>query len=338
MQRISTLASLIIFMLILNWLTYTYEDESMPREINPGGNGGQQLPADPDYYKQQYIFPNRSGMESPPDITENNKNDCAANGCTENKQADGGENREEQKEMDKPAENILPDPDCASSYDPLNNCSNDHKNEFSHDGNDDGYHFLIVGRKSDCSKITLAMLVTLNPETDAHITALSPAVMVRINGHSRPLENALMQGTGFGELTRALEEKTGLQPRFYMDLNLDGFVEMIDMLGGVNYRASNRVSSQVSFLQAGLNQVNGQEALSFLQSEQIGTVSKEAFLINMLTAAGNVENTSLGLSLLWTGYHNIKTDLSIKDLLQLRKVTQGISPNRVSLKEVYPVD
>jgi hypothetical protein len=36
------------------------------------------------------------------------------------------------------------------------------------------------------------------------------------------------------------------------------------------------------------------------------------------------------------GYHNLKTDLSLRDLLEVRKVTQGIAPTDVIFTEIAP--
>jgi hypothetical protein len=53
-------------------------------------------------------------------------------------------------------------------------------------------------------------------------------------------------------------------------------------------------------------------------------------------AASEVDNTRLGVRLLWLGFRNIKTNLTLADLIKVRSIAQGISAYRVRLVEIGP--
>lgn len=193
-------------------------------------------------------------------------------------------------------------------------------------------HFLLIGRSWEETAAKVLMMVTLVPGQCARITALDPAAIIIHDNISCPI-GELPEQHGRDRLYQAVTSLTGLTPQFYIDLNLNGLVEMIDLLkkrdGEGGPSRSGAVSTPEWFF-------DGNEMLQLLSDAGAPAEAKEKALVQLLLAACEIQFTPLGLKLLWIGYHNLKTDLSLEDLLEIRKVTQGIAPTDVSLIEVVP--
>lgn len=194
-------------------------------------------------------------------------------------------------------------------------------------------HFLLTGRWWEDEAAEVIMMVTLVPEKCARIAALDPETGVQLEEKTCPIGELLKRGGSRDQLFLAVNSLTGLTPRFYIDLNLHGFVEMVNLLakegpGGVS--PDSRAASQSK------SRFEGKELLQLLNDASISTAAKEKSLIELLLAACEIQFTPLGLKLLWMGYHNLKTDLSLRDLLEVRKVTQGIAPTDVIFTEIAP--
>ncbi len=194
-------------------------------------------------------------------------------------------------------------------------------------------HFLLIGRWWNDPAAEVLMMVTLVPGGCARLTVLDPAAGVELKAKPCPIGELLERGGSRDQLYLAVTSLTGLTPQFYIDLNLYGFVEMIGLLQKDGHDGASSGRRAASPPKTGFD---GNEVLLLLNDASAPTAAKEEMLIELLLAACEIQFTKLGLKLLWMGYHNLKTDLSLKDLLEVRKVTQGISPADVSLMEISP--
>lgn len=190
-------------------------------------------------------------------------------------------------------------------------------------------HFLLIGRWWEDPTPGVLMMVTLVPGGYARLIAIDPSTGVESGGKPTPIGGLLRQGGDL--LSPAVTSLTGLRPQFYIDLNLHGFTEMVDLLpkngDGLPHRNGTSPSG---------SRYDGKEMLLLLGDTAATTAAKEEALVKLLRAACEIQFTKLGLKLLWMGYHNLETDLSLKDLLEVRKVTQGIAPTDVILVEIAP--
>lgn len=196
-------------------------------------------------------------------------------------------------------------------------------------------HFLLIGRWWEEPSAEVLMMVTLIPGSRARLTAVDPAIEVTLGNRSCQIGKLSAPGSDYGQLYRAITGLTGLAPQFYIDLNLHGFIKIIDLLQKTGLdNASSCNTGTVPPGYAQLAQTNGDKALLLLNDFTAQTAVKEELLIGYLLIAREIQFTKPGLELLWMGYHNLKTNLTLSDLLQIRKVTQGISPTDVSLTEI----
>ena len=194
-------------------------------------------------------------------------------------------------------------------------------------------HFLLIGRWWKIPAAEVLMIVTLVPERCAFLTAMDPSVEVKTGGNTRPIGELLDSEDSRKELYRALASLTGLKPQFYIDLNLHGFVEMLDLLQRESRSAGASRRGKAIKLNIDLE---GEEVLKLMSDPATPTAKKEKILLELLLAACKIQFTKSGLELLWIGFHNLKTDLSLQDLLEVRKVTQEISPFDINLTEILP--
>ncbi|MGI6600535.1 MAG: hypothetical protein ACOX3N_01690 [Dethiobacteria bacterium] len=195
-------------------------------------------------------------------------------------------------------------------------------------------HFLLIGRWWKNPSAEILMVVSLIPESCARLTAVDPAIEVAFEDRHCPIGELLAQDAGHDCLYRAITEISGLEPQFYIDLNLHGFIEMIDLLQkeGPQAVSSHNIEPEYIKIAGG----SGDDLLSFLIDFTAPPDAKEELLIGYLLMASKLQSTGTGLKLLWIGYQNLKTDLSLSDLIQVRNVTGGISPLEVSLTVITP--
>lgn len=305
MLRISYFVTLILFILVVSWPCSSLQQELSPLKTEDPGE--QSLYTTPPPHLMERTFPQQNkASESSPEILPP-VNDKAIKEIP-SVQKNG---------KDIPQEEFCPEP-FLDEFLPLRT--------------QDAIHFLLLGRKTDSPRVKMAMIVSLIPGTHARITAFAPGTTISLNGEKRTLSDILNRN-GYNGLCRAMEDATGLRMHFYVELDLDGFTEMVDILGGVDYDVSEATARKHGAYNPGLQQFDGDAALSFLKDDRITAGAKETFLVKMLIAARDINNTRRGISLLWKGYHSIKTDLSLSDLLEVRKITQKIHPTRVSYRE-----
>lgn len=296
MQRLSALITLLLFMFILSWVGLVFQEKPLP--LREGAGGGDRSGLDPQGSGQEppgrLFLPGRQA-ETP---VEDNQVEIAP---------------EEFPLKDDESEPLpFPAPGEESGALPAV---------------DSAVHFLLLGRKGEEINSALLMVVSLIPGRCARLTVIDPGLTSGAEGGDTLSIGQINPRNGdSSRLYRAVEQVSGLAPQFYIELNLDGFKEMVDLLGGVETGLSG----------SGKARLNGAETLALLTGERLHTGEKEKLIIDLLVAARDVENTRLGLKLLWTGYKNIRTDLTLADLIQLRRVSHTISPFRVSLREITP--
>lgn len=191
-------------------------------------------------------------------------------------------------------------------------------------------HFLLIGRWWKEATTEVLMTVTLVPESCARLTALDPSIEVELGHTTCPVGALLEPGEDREQLYAAVRSLTGVKPQFYIDLNMHGFIQMLDLL---QKESRGKGGGKTKKTKA---HFNGDEVLKVMNDPATPTGVKEKILLELLLAACRIQFTGPGLELLWIGYHNMKTDLNLGDLLEVRKITQDISPHEVSLTEITP--
>ena len=190
-------------------------------------------------------------------------------------------------------------------------------------GGEEKFHFLLIGRHPEEVVPAILMVVTLVPESCSSLLSLDPATLFAPAGRA-----SLFTEAPSGRLLSAETGRlTGRNISFYLELNLDGFVTMVDLIGGSpEHPEAARNRGEI---------LPGKILLQRLTENRPGikTGEKQELITALLETARDLEGSSLGLKLLLTGYRSLQTDMTLSDLLQLRAVTQKIRPDRVYLEE-----
>ncbi len=322
MQRFSSLAALLLFIVIFNLVAQSFQQDIPPfRSKNNGGISH----SDP-LQGQQLALPERL------DLPHRKK-------------------EEHSRDEEEPADNNEPEVVLESNVNghaPILEEENYFEDEITLNIPDsktkspkaaeleDAVHFLLISRHWDSKEIDYVMVVTLAPHSHAHLTAVDPEISVlQTGGDHYPLKKMLSRGGTYAALVQSVEDITGLSSRFYIDLNMKGFFTLVDMLISSDNHSSDALGQASDTLEPALPSLSGTGIMDYLTNSELDTEEKEALVIMLLITARDVQYTKLGAQLLWTGYRNIRTDLGLNDLLEIRRVTQQISPKKVRLQEIY---
>lgn len=305
MQRFSTLLTLVLFMFILSWVAQAFQQDLPPLRLAPRHEALdlEQPQSEPEQLPDRIILPYRNGNE-----------------------------RTSPETPPQPLAPQKPASDQSTPMDPLPVI----EPEISLSSSEPGkiIHFLLLGRAWDCKTVEFFMIITLLRGSHSILTAVDPAIEYDFNGLAIPAAAIMEHGGTYEDLVRAAAAITGLKPQFYIDLNIHGFIEMVEMLGGIDQNVYRTLADTGTRAAINAGALDGTALLSLLKDPEVNVKDKENLIIALLMTARDIQHTTLGLNLLWTGYHNIKTSLGLGDLLEIRRVTQEISPTRVILREI----
>lgn len=304
MQRFSTLVTLVLFMFILSWVAQAFQQDLPPFRPTPRNEAleFEQLQNEPEQLSERMTLPYRNGNDRP--------------------------------EPEAPPPQILPTKPASNKSRPMEPLPGSEPEIFISGSDPDSIHFLLLGRTWDCKTVDFLMIVTLHHGSHSILTAVDPAIEYDFNGLAIPAAAIMEHGGTYEDLVRAAAAITGLKPQFYIDLNIHGFIEMVEMLGGIDQNVYRTLADTGTRAAINAGALDGTALLSLLKDPEVNVKDKENLIIALLMTARDIQHTTLGLNLLWTGYHNIKTSLGLGDLLEIRRVTQEISPTRVILREI----
>ncbi|HHX87544.1 MAG TPA: hypothetical protein GX693_05120 [Firmicutes bacterium] len=186
-------------------------------------------------------------------------------------------------------------------------------------------NFLLLGHRG--SRAEILMVVSLIPGQTACLLAVCPGSLNQ-GGQNEPgdFSPVPVSRTSRAELINRLEEISGKKIDFIIGLNLEGVIEIVNLMGGIEFNSYAKP--------AGNHNIEGRQAVDLLTCEPTPAREKQRLLRALLLKASAMEFTKVGLTLLKIGYHNLNTDLSPADLIKLRKVTHSISPDQVIYREL----
>ncbi|MFQ5858388.1 MAG: LCP family protein [Anaerolineae bacterium] len=155
------------------------------------------------------------------------------------------------------------------------------------------------------------------------------------------------EGGGTGLLKRTIETNLGLPIHRYARINLEGFIQVIDALGGVTIDIDCPVhdafldeplTGEEGFtpldLDVGMHHLDGLTALRYARSRQGGTdfnrAKRQQKLLRSLAEQNLDWHLILKLPRLWESLGSaVQTDLTLPEMLQLASVGVQIKQNRV---------
>nr|WP_040978800.1 LCP family protein [Oceanobacillus jeddahense] len=209
----------------------------------------------------------------------------------------------------------------------------------------DAVNILLLGvdeREGDVGRSDTMILLSLNPRTDSMLMLSIPRDtyvnipdrgMDKIN-HAYAFGEAAQTGGGTELSVETVEEAFDLPIHSYVRVNMEGFQQGIDALGGVTVQNSTAFSQDGHDFNEGNVNLNGEEALSYIrmrkedsrgdmgrnerQRDVIVAAMDEAASFSSITKAGNILDI-LG--------NNVQTDLDMKRLQTLFTDYSGTRKN-----------
>ncbi len=203
------------------------------------------------------------------------------------------------------------------------------------------------GRKSARSDIN--MIVHINLEThEATIVTVPRDLWVPINGHNDGKINGAYTMGGPGLAVKTFEDFSGLEIDNYIITDFDGFIPLIDFLGGVTIEVNENLADGFSgsYLSIGVHHLNGEQALALCRNRhrsgdgttQGGAWAREKEAAKVIKALYE-QKTTLERIIALPAFANFLlrytwTDLDFVDILKLLPVLGNIDSNDISIRGV----
>ena len=189
------------------------------------------------------------------------------------------------------------------------------------------------------------ILAHIDPANDHIVMVQFPRdLWVPLPGGTENKINSALEG-GPENMVRAIKELTGLEINKYLQVNIAGFRDLVDAIGGVDICIPEPIpfdpntGIEVTEDEVGLVHFDGDRAIRFVRSRNFETgdfariQNQQKFVaaaLNKVTSAGTLLNPTRILKLLEIAGDNIRTD-HLTTLFGIRKLAQtlkGFEPER----------
>jgi len=203
------------------------------------------------------------------------------------------------------------------------------------------------GRNSARSDIN--MILHINPEThQSTIVTIPRDLWVPITGHNDGKINGAHAMGGPELAVETFENFSGLEIDNYIITDFDGFVPLIDFLGGVTIEVNEDLADGFSgsYLSKGVHHLNGEQALALCRNRHRkgdgttpgGAWAREREAAKVIKALYE-QKTTLEKIIALPAFGNFLlkytwTDLDFTDMLKLLPVLGNLDPNDISIRGV----
>jgi len=192
---------------------------------------------------------------------------------------------------------------------------------------------LILGRdtrntENDAGRADIIMLIYLNPkENTGSLLSIPRDTLVEIPGYGEDKINAAYAYGGEELMIKTISSFLGAEINHYVTLDFEGFVDLIDALGGVDITIDRPIvdpKSGANF-SAGNHHLTGEQALSYTRSRStelgdIGRIQRQQQLFKeLLKQKLNVKYLSSAPYYFNILIENTRTDLDILTILKYSK-------------------
>ena len=181
------------------------------------------------------------------------------------------------------------------------------------------------------------MLLRIDPVSNlVTVVSIHRDTMVEIEGYGTQKINAAFAYGGQELMTKTVAEYAGVDISHYAEINFDGFVEIVDALGGIEVDVPTEINDADAggYLAAGPQVLNGEQALILSRSRHTydnygdGDSYRAAnqrlvlsAVVNKILQSGPAKMTSSVSAL--SNY--VTTDLSLEEIMGLATAFQGFS-------------
>ena len=166
------------------------------------------------------------------------------------------------------------------------------------------------------------MVATIRPEAhEISVFSIPRDTRVKIEGHGMDKINHSMAFGGIPLVTRSVEDLLGIQIDHVVKVNFDGFINVVDALGGINIEVPCRMYKPLEAidLQPGYQTLNGSEALAFVRWRGDGTgdygrIERQQQFLSAISEKVKGMSIKQTMALGSAVMDSIETDMSIRQM------------------------
>jgi len=155
--------------------------------------------------------------------------------------------------------------------------------------------------------------------------------------------NSVYSHYGIKKLFKVINNLTGIKLKFYVSLNIEGLIKIVDLLDGVDLYVEkpmkyiDRADNLFIELPKGIIKSDGLKAMEFIRFRNdergdIGRIDRQyEFILNLAKKMVVKKNLLTNLKFIKIILKNLKTNLTFNDILKLIKHTSSADFNNISM-------
>ncbi len=190
----------------------------------------------------------------------------------------------------------------------------------------DNINVLVLGcderEGENVARADVIIVATLRPgANEASMFSLPRDTRVAIEGHGHDKINHAMSYGGIPLVQKSVENLLGIEIDHYVKVNFDGFINVIDALGGVNVEVPTRMYKPLEAIDLlpGYQTLDGADALAFVRWRGDGTgdygrIERQQQFITALTDKVKGMSVSQALDVANAVMDSIETDMSVRQM------------------------
>jgi LCP family protein required for cell wall assembly len=218
----------------------------------------------------------------------------------------------------------------------------------------DRVNILLLGgdaRKVEVPRSDSMIIASIDPVTKkAHLFSILRDTYANIPGHGNNRINTAITLGGPTLAMRTISELTGLSIQYYVYTDFQGFISLIDTLGGIEFKVEKRMyyvdtadDPQYNIdLQPGLQQMDGRTALQYVRfrKDTLSDFTRTERQRNFLSAIAEKLKTTTSLirlpKLLDSVVPYIQTNLGLEEMVKLGRLGFDVDTSRIVSVQLPP--
>ena len=187
------------------------------------------------------------------------------------------------------------------------------------------------------ARADVIIVATIRPDDkEVSLFSIPRDTRVAIEGHGKDKINHAMAFGGIPLITDATEHLLGIEIDHTVKVNFDGFINVIDALGGVNVNVPEKMYKPLEAIDLlpGYQTLYGEDALAFVRWRGDGTgdygrIARQQQFIAALTEKVKNMSVSQALDVLDAVMDSIETDMSIRQMTSYATNLIGLNPEKM---------
>ena len=205
----------------------------------------------------------------------------------------------------------------------------------------DNINVLVLGcderEGESVARADVIIVATLRPGAkEASMFSIPRDTRVAIEGHGHDKINHAMSYGGIPLVQSSVENLLGIERDHYVKVNFDGFINVIDALGGVNIDVPTRMYKPLEAIDLlpGYQTLDGADALAFVRWRGDGTgdygrIERQQQFITALTEKIKGMSMSQALNVVGAVMDSIETDMSVRQMTSYGTTVLGMGTESI---------